>query len=113
METQDTDRSAPSSLLGPMMTCNAKLLRYVYYDKYGAIKVHIYAQVAKLRDLLNDEFHFKTEYYEIPSERWETALHKRLADFCYEYDSPEDLAIIYYGGHAYEGEETKEFKLAA
>jgi len=70
-------------------------------------------QVTKLRDLFNDDFHFKTECYEIPSERWETALHKRLADFCHEYDSPEDLAIIYYGGHAYEGKETRQFKLAA
>ncbi|KAL8791923.1 MAG: hypothetical protein Q9195_005499 [Heterodermia aff. obscurata] len=70
-------------------------------------------EVVKLRDLFKDKFHFKTEYFEIPSERWETALHKRLAEFCYEYDSEEDLAIIYYGGHAYEGRETKEFKLAA
>ncbi|KAL6719066.1 hypothetical protein ACLMJK_003301 [Lecanora helva] len=70
-------------------------------------------EVVKLGDLFRDEFHFKTEYYEIPSERWETALHKRVADFCHEYDSAEDLAIIYYGGHAYEGTETKQFKLAA
>ena len=70
-------------------------------------------QVAKLRELFKTQFHFKTDHFKIPSERWETALHKRLADFCYEYDSPEDLAIIYYGGHAYEGTETKQFKLAA
>lgn len=67
----------------------------------------------KLRELFETEFNFKTECYEIPSDRWETALHKKLADFCYEYDSPEDLAIIYYAGHAYTGKETKEFKLAA
>ena len=67
----------------------------------------------QLRELFKDEFHFKTEYFEIPSERWETALHKRLSEFIYEYDSPEDLAIIYYGGHAYEDEQEKAFKLAA
>lgn len=66
-----------------------------------------------LRELFGCEFNFKTDYFEIPSDRWETALHKRLADFCYEYDSPEDLAIIYYAGHGYTGEETKQFKLAA
>lgn len=70
-------------------------------------------EVDKLRELFETEFNFKTECYEIPSDRWETALHKKLADFCYEYDSPEDLAIIYYAGHAYTGKETKEFKLAA
>ena len=66
-----------------------------------------------LRELFKSEFNFKAEIYEIPSDRWETALHKKLADFCHEYDSPDDLAIIYYGGHAYTGEETKEFKFAA
>ena len=70
-------------------------------------------QVDKLRELFERDFHFQTESYEIPSERWETALHEKLAVFCHEYDSPEDLAIIYYGGHAYTGQETKEFKLAA
>ena len=67
----------------------------------------------KLRQLFASDFNFKTRYFEIPSERWETALHKEVADFCYEYDSPEDLAIVYYAGHAYEGRETKRFKLAA
>ena len=67
----------------------------------------------KLRDLFSESFNFKTEYFEIPSERGEFALHKKLADFCYEYDSPEDLAIIYYGEHMYEGRKTKELNLAA
>lgn len=67
----------------------------------------------KLGQLFESAFHFSTEYFEIPSDCWETALHCRVADFCHKYDSPEDLAIIYYGGHAYEGKETKEFKLAA
>lgn len=67
----------------------------------------------KLRQLFASDFNFKTEYFEIPSQRWETALHKKVADFCYEYDSPEDLAIVYYGGHAYEGKETGHFKLSA
>ncbi len=79
----------------------------------GKYKLTSEPQVDKLRDLFQNTFNFKTEYYEIPSDRRETALHKKVADFCYEYDSPEDLAIIYYGGHAYEGQETKEFKLAA
>lgn len=70
-------------------------------------------EVDKLRQLFASDFNFKTVYFEIPSQRWETALHKAVADFCYDYDSPEDLAIVYYGGHAYEGRETKNFKWAA
>lgn len=69
-----------------------------------------------LRDLFKSAFRFKTQFFEIPSDRWETVLHQRLLDLCYEYDNTEDLAIIYYyggGGHAYQGEETKEFRFAA
>ena len=53
--------------------------------------------MAKLRAIFSESFNFRTEYFEIPSKRWETALHKKLADFYYGYDSPEDLAITYYG----------------
>ena len=55
----------------------------------------------KLRAIFSESFNFKTEYFEIPSERGETALHKKLVDFYYEYDSPEDLAITYYGEHLF------------
>ena len=67
----------------------------------------------RLRDLFSESFNFKTEHFKIPSKRWEYALHKKLADFCSEYDSPEDLAIIYYGEHIYQGSKTKGFQLAA
>ena len=66
-----------------------------------------------LRDLFSKSFNFKTEYFEIPSERGKPALHKKLTDFCYEYDSPEDLAIIYYAEHIYGRRKTKELNLAA
>ena len=80
---------------------------------YKAYRLTSGEQVDNLRQLFASEFNFKTVYFEIPSERWETALHKAVADFCYDYDSPEDLAIVYYGGHAYEGRETQKFKFAA
>jgi len=68
--------------------------------------------VDRLRQLFQNRFHFETDYYEIPSEKRETALHLKLAQFCHKYDSPENLAIIYYGGHGYMGK-SKKFKLAA
>ena len=69
----------------------------VCYEKYNTVdyKHTLVPQVDKLRELFKTQFNFKTKYYEIPSDRWETVLHRKLADFCYEYDSPEDLAIIY------------------
>lgn len=69
-------------------------------------------QVDALHAFFRDEFHFETDYYEIPSQRWRTGLNKKLSDFIWEYDSPDCLVLIYYGGHAYTGEETGLFKLA-
>ncbi|MCJ1278807.1 hypothetical protein MMC21_006625 [Puttea exsequens] len=70
-------------------------------------------EVDRLRDIFAADFKFETDYYEIPSERWRTGLLKKVAAFMWDYDSPDCLAIIYYGGHGYEGKETREFKLAA
>ena len=70
-------------------------------------------QVDELRELFENDFKFETEYFEIPAERWQTSLHRKISDFIYHYDSRDCLAIIYYGGHGYLGEETKTLKLSA
>lgn len=67
----------------------------------------------KLRDFLGETFCYETEHFEIPSERSEIDLILKVSTFISSYNSPECLAIIYYGGHAYEGRETKKLKLAA
>ncbi|KAL8790443.1 MAG: hypothetical protein Q9213_000595 [Squamulea squamosa] len=67
-------------------------------------------EVDTLRKLFADEFHYETDYFLIPKDRWQTALQKRIADLFYEYDSPDCLTIIYYGGHGYVGEETHKFE---
>ena len=56
-------------------------------------------EVDALRGLFSNDFYFETEYFEIPKTRWQTALQKRIADLFYEYDSPDCLTIIYYGGN--------------
>ncbi|KAL8651409.1 MAG: hypothetical protein Q9210_003277, partial [Variospora velana] len=70
-------------------------------------------EVDALRAFFADEFKFETDYFQIPKDRWQTALHRRIADLLYEYDSPDCLTIIYYGGHGYVGEETRSLKLSA
>ncbi|KAL8804776.1 MAG: hypothetical protein Q9182_002368 [Xanthomendoza sp. 2 TL-2023] len=70
-------------------------------------------EVDALRKLFDDEFKYETDYFLIPKDRWQTALQKRIADLLYEYDSPDCLTIVYYGGHGYVGEETQSLKLAA
>ena len=66
----------------------------------------------RLRHLFSASFNFKTEYFVISSKRGGPALHKKLTDFCDEYDSPEDLAIVYFAEHIYGGRKTKELDLA-
>lgn len=66
-----------------------------------------------LRKIFAKDFHFETDFYEIPSVKWETALNTKVANFVHEYDSPDNMVIVYYAGHGYVGEETKQFKLAA
>lgn len=66
-----------------------------------------------LREIFAEGFLFETDHFEIPSERWQTALQRKVADFIHEYDSPDCMVIIYYGGHGYIGEETGQLKLSA
>lgn len=69
------------------------------YDEVGVLLITWQAddlfcgrsEVPKLRDIFNDEFGFITETFEIPSERSATALHRRLADFAYQYDGPNKM----------------------
>ncbi|KAL8806794.1 MAG: hypothetical protein Q9200_004910 [Gallowayella weberi] len=70
-------------------------------------------EVDALRKLFEEEFNYETDYFLIPKDRWQTALQKRIADLLYEYDSPDCLTIVYYGGHGYVGVETQSLKLAA
>ncbi|KAL8964667.1 MAG: hypothetical protein Q9183_004293, partial [Haloplaca sp. 2 TL-2023] len=70
-------------------------------------------EVDQLRDFFANQFNYETSSFEIPKERWQTALQKRIADLYYEYDSPDCLVILYYGGHGYIGEETRSLKLSA
>ncbi|KAL8818417.1 MAG: hypothetical protein Q9191_007946 [Dirinaria sp. TL-2023a] len=70
-------------------------------------------EVDALRALLAEGFQYETDYYEIPSSRWETGLFSKVAEFLHKYDDPQCLAIIYYGGHGYSGKDTGHFKWAA
>lgn len=62
-------------------------------------------EVDALRTLFSSTI--RTDYSLSPKDRWQTALRKRIADFVYEYNSPDCLTIVYYGGHGIVGEETQ------
>lgn len=70
-------------------------------------------EVSILKDILHNKFHFETDYFEIPSEKCQTSLQKKLSEFYRENDDPDCLSILYYGGHGYIGKDTNQYKLAA
>jgi len=57
-------------------------------------------ELVRLEKVLKDSFRYTVETFDIPSERSETALARKIADFAYQYDNPNKMAMIYYGGHA-------------
>lgn len=66
-----------------------------------------------LHQIFDEDFHFETEFFQIPSVKWETALNTKVANFVYEYDNPDNMVIVYYAGHGYVGHETRQLKLSA
>ena len=69
-------------------------------------------EVDKLCEIFAKNFGYETKSFEIPSEQSETALFKEMATFFHEYNRQDNLAILYYGGHAYTGK-TGKFTLSA
>ena len=70
-------------------------------------------QVNRLEGIFQDRFKFETRNFQIPSLKSDTGLLRAVSDFIDEYNSPDNLIIVYYGGHGYTGLETHKFKLAA
>ena len=66
-----------------------------------------------MEKIFREQFGFETKYFLIPSVNSDTGLLHTVTEFVHEYNSPDNLMIVYYGGHGYEGGETNLFKLAA
>ena len=104
----------PCFLHGKRTTCSARRPRLVIAEQPPlAATAEAQVQVDALRELLTEGFQYETDYYQIPSARWETALFSKVADFLHKYDDPQCLVVIYYGGHGYNGKDTGHFKWAA
>jgi hypothetical protein len=52
-----------------------------------------------LQHVLEDLYHYQVQIYEIPSDKPDKALTRRVLDFL-DQDSEETLYILYYAGHA-------------
>lgn len=57
-------------------------------------------QVNALENVFAEQFHYKTEQYQIPAEKSQQSLLTKLQGFIRCYEGPSQLGIIYYGGHA-------------
>ncbi|KAL9117701.1 MAG: hypothetical protein Q9187_005758 [Circinaria calcarea] len=67
----------------------------------------------RLQTIFKDRLRYETQDFQIPSTKSETSFHHAVSSFVNAYNSPDNLMIVYYGGHGYKGTETNQFKLAA
>lgn len=63
-------------------------------DDLGVIK-----EILELQEVFDRRYNFQTEEWKIPGNRAHNSLAIRLVKFLEEYESEENLLILYYGGH--------------
>ncbi|CAK4034149.1 Hypothetical predicted protein [Lecanosticta acicola] len=68
-------------------------------------------EVVRLGSIFKEQYSYDVHQFRIPSDRAVTATHKRVADFAHQYDGPNNLMILYYGGHGFK--EDNRLKLYA
>lgn len=76
------------------------------YDRVGVLLISWQAddlrawstEIQRLEAIFQEKYHYEVQHYHIPSEKPVTGLNRKVAEFAYEYDGPNNLAIVYYGG---------------
>lgn len=56
-------------------------------------------EIGELYEVFRQIYHFEVEGWRIPSERSHNTLAAKLLGFLDDYESQENLLIVYYGGH--------------
>jgi len=56
-------------------------------------------EIGELDDVLRQIYHFEVERWKIPSKRSHNTLAAKLLAFLDDYESKENLLLVYYGGH--------------
>lgn len=59
----------------------------------------VVAEIDELGDVLRSLYGFETETWKIPSQRSHISLAAKILGFLNDYESKENLLIVYYGGH--------------
>ena len=56
-------------------------------------------EIAELKDVFRETYHYDTEEWHIPSNRSHNSLVKRITEFLEAYEERKNLLIVYYAGH--------------
>jgi hypothetical protein len=85
--------------ISPRYTSAYALLLYWSEDDLG-----VATEATCLQRVFEDQYNFETDTYLIPSSDSEQLLVQRIFEFRKKHAAPENLLIIYYGGHAEQAE---------
>ena len=83
----------------PRYTSAYALLLYWGDDDLG-----VASEATSLKRVFEEQYNFETDTYLIPSIDAEQLLVQRIFEFRKKHATPENLLIVYYGGHAEQAE---------
>lgn len=72
---------------------------YVLLVSWEEDDLGVATEINRLGHVFQDRYHFKVQYYRIPSAKPDRALYSRVLGFL-DLDGDDTLLIFYYGGHS-------------
>ena len=79
------------------------------HQRYAAVNVLLISwedddtgsatEIKQLQTLFQDSFNYAVDSYVIPSTKSQQLLNLKISSFSYRFGSPDNLLVIYYGGH--------------
>ncbi|KAI4253500.1 MAG: hypothetical protein L6R42_007556 [Xanthoria sp. 1 TBL-2021] len=94
--SQDLQRAISNSFPRPntsYISVHVLLLRWAEDD------LNVQDELTSLKEVFENQYHFATEQWDIPSQNPTRALQNKLYDFQNCHQSEDELLIVYYGGH--------------
>lgn len=92
--------------------------RHIRHQRYAAVNVLLIswkdddtngaAEIKQLKTLFQDSFNYTVCSYQIPSANSQASLNYQTASFLMAFGGPDNLLVIYYGGHG--GPRTQQSK---
>ena len=83
--------------------------RYIRHQRYAAVNVLLISwkdddtnsatEIKQLKTFFQESFHYTACSYQIPSTDSQASLNFQIASFLHAFGGPDNLLIIYYGGH--------------